>query len=151
MRKLLIVGLMLIASGSVYSSGKEYTHETCKSEQEANSCDKCKVIGKVSFKVSKSLGSVMKTVTFSDGRNKSSTINNCKIFDDETFECDASKEAILTQETSYFGKSDLFILANGKWTNIVKMEEGTIGKEKYEAMYSYRCGTEIKNIYNLLK
>ena len=95
MKKILIVGLMLIASGSAYSNGKEYTHETCKSEHEANSCDNCKVIGKVSFKVSKSLGSVMKTVTFSDGRNKSSIINNCKIFDDETFQCDASKKAII--------------------------------------------------------
>ena len=64
--KILIVGLMLIASGNVYSGEKEYTVQDC--DEGITNCDKCKDNGsKISFKASKSLSSVMQTVIKKDG------------------------------------------------------------------------------------
>ena len=130
MKKIVAVGLFLIASASAYSGGKEYTFKIC--DKGKDKCDECKDIEKkVTFKVSKSLGSVMRTVLKKDGTSKSSTIDNCKIFDDETFECE-----------TYFAYSDFhFILSNGKW-------EQTSRHKIYDTYY---CGTEIKSLLNLFK
>lgn len=149
--KILIVGLMLIASGNVYSGSKEYTLKHC--DEGIKNCDECKGDGsKVSFKVSKSLGSVMQTVIQKDGTSGSSTIDNCKIFDEDTFECELISEPYLYKDRSSDGMSSRKILSNGKFESIhwegEKMMDGKWYKET--STYNY-CATEIKSIYNLFK
>jgi hypothetical protein len=89
MIKILIVGLMLVVSGTAYSGENEYKLKDCKNELDANRCDdKCEILGKVSFKTSKSLNSVMVNYTISNPYETASEAReNCKIFDDNTFSC----------------------------------------------------------------
>jgi hypothetical protein len=133
---------MLVASGTAYSGEKEYTYKRC---------DKGKEDGvKISFKVSKSLGSVMKTIIRKDGKS-SSTIDNCKIFDEDTFECETTTKAFVSRDYAAAGSSERLILSNGEWeqTNTIGMVR--IGSKVIEETnYSY-CGKEIKSIFNLFK
>ena len=132
MKKILIVCLILIASASAYYSEKEYTRKKC--DEGKNNCNECEDTGdKISFKVSKSLHSVMITVIKKDGTKRSSTIDNCKIFDEDTFECETENELILLFEH--------LILSNGEWHSRTSFEKHNI----------HYCGTEIKSIYNLFK
>lgn len=145
MKKIIIVVLILIASGTVYSGEKEYTYKSC--HEGKTNCNECKIEeGKISYKVSKSLRSVMKTYIKKDGTiDWSGTIDNCKIFDEDTFEC----ETIF--ETGGTGSSIREVLSNGKWEWMTRygahMSEGKMVKESV----SYTCGTEIKNIFNFFK
>ena len=126
MKKILIVGLMLIASGSVYSSGKEYTLKTCMNDMITPDCSKCgEVKGKISFKVSKSLNSVMKDIVRYDGFEESKVVDNCKIFDDETFECKKTDNKV----------EIIDILSNGKWSWTVYINDN---------LFAMTCGEEIK-------
>ena len=140
MIKILIVGLMLIDSGNVYSSEKEYTIKSCISlGREKDDCQLCEEVGKVSFKVSKSLSSVMETKTiFHNGKIISNVIDNCKIFDDDTFEC----KTISEWEVKNSHLKEILILSNGKWESYQTIH----GKK-----FSKRCGTEIKSDFNLFK
>ncbi len=137
MRKLLLVGLMLIASGNAYSGGKEYSYKNCGDE--LKDCDKCKQVGKVTFKVSKSLSSVMETKSiFHNGKINSDVIDNCKIFDDDTFEC----KTISEWEVKNSHLNEILILSNGNWESYYTIH----GK-----IFSKKCGTEIKSDFNLFK
>jgi hypothetical protein len=132
MIKILIFGLILIASESAYSGGKEYTYKIC--DEGKNNCNECEDKGdKISFKVSKSLASVMRTVIKKDGTKRSSTMDNCKIFDEDTFDCETEKERILL--------SHHLILSNGEWHY-----RSSLGEHN-----SHSCGTEIKSVFNLFK
>ena len=146
MRKLLIVGLMLVASGTAYSGEKEYTYKRCDKGKEYVAKDGAKI----SFKVSKSLGSVMKTIIRKDGKS-SSTIDNCKIFDEDTFECETTTKAFVSRNYASAGSSERFILSNGEWEATNNIGMARHGNEMYEGInYSY-CGKEIKSIFNLFK
>ena len=135
MKKILIVGLMLVASGSAYSGEKEYTLKDCKNELDANRCDdKCEILGKVSFKTSKSLNSVMENYTISNPyETASEAIENCKIFDENTFSCKNEHKLTINVET----------LSNGKYFSKSSW--------KHSDSESFWCGTEIKSIFNLFK
>ena len=128
MIKILIVGLMLISLVTACSDAeKEYTLKTCKNELDANRCnDKCEVTGKVSFKVSKSLTSVMEVYKLNDTTISPIVRDNCKIFDEDSFSCD----------------NDLF-------NQTISLSDG-----KYIFTHNsstFLCGTEIKSIFNPFK
>lgn len=130
MRKILIIGLMLIALVTACSDGeKEYTLKTCKNELAAitvNRCDdKCEVMGKVSFKVSKSLASVMEVYKLNDGKISPIVRDNCKIFDEDTFSCD-----------------------NDLYNQTISLSDG---KYIFTDTSTFLCGTEIKSIFNPFK
>lgn len=126
MRKILRVGLMLIASGSAYSDGKEYTLKTCMNDMITPDCSKCgEVKGKISFKVSKSLNSVMKDIVRYDGSQTSTVVDNCKIFDDETFECKKTNN----------NSEIIDILSNGKWSWSMYINDN---------LFAMTCGEEIR-------
>ena len=133
---------MLIASESAYSEGKEYTHKIC--DKGITNCDECKIskiskLSKISFKVSKSLGSVMQTLIKNDGTiDRSNTIDNCKIFDEDTFECET------IYETGGTGSSIRAVLSNGKWERMTRYN-------RYGEINHYSCGTEIRSIFNPFK
>ena len=142
---------MLIDSGNVYSSEKEYTIKSCISlGREKDDCQLCEEVGKVSFKVSKSLGSVMKTIIRKDGKS-SSTIDNCKIFDEDTFECETISKAFFYRDIADEGSSSRFILSNGGWDNTIRKGRIRFGSEVNKPTNSYHCGKEIKSIFNLFK
>jgi hypothetical protein len=149
--KILAVFLLLIASGIAYSGGKEYTYKNC--DKGKNNCDESKDSGKkISFKVSKSLGSVMRTFTRNDGYSKSYTIDNCKVFDDETFECKSITEPVFGDGWFVGGRSDIWILSNGKWEHTIEKEGNDVpGRDISKGTYSCECGTEIKSLLNLFK
>ena len=146
MRMLLIVGLMLVASGNVYSGEKEYTYLDCDEGKEDGAKDGVKV----SFKVSKPLGSVMKTIIRKDGKS-SSTIDNCKIFDEDTFECETIDKGYVSRDYVNGGSSERLILSNGEWKQTNTKGRSRLRSNVWgETTYSH-CGTEIKGIFNLFK
>jgi hypothetical protein len=150
MRKILIVGLILITSGNVYSGEKEYTVKYC--DEGKNNCNECKGTGMtVSFKVSKSIGSVMQTVIKKDGTSKSSVIDNCKIFDEDAFECETINDAYFHQDTASTGTSDRIIFSNGKWEKIIRIGTFRNDREVFREINTYSCGTEIKSVFNFFK
>jgi hypothetical protein len=150
MRMLLIVGLMLGASGNVYSGEKEYTYKSCAEGK--NNCNECKESeNKVSFKVSKSLGSVMKTLIRKDGTKKSRTLDNCKIFDEDTFECETISKAFVSRDYATGGSSSRFILSNGGWEETNRNGMYRIESKVTEETNFYKCGKEIKSIFNFFK
>ena len=155
MRKLLIVALMLVASGSAYSGGKEYSVYNCEKQGDAETCDGCELITglkSVSFKVSKSLGSIMSTYTLNDNRIKSRTINNCKVFDDESVDCETIDKSVFIDKNSiYVKRLYKFILANGKWSSIQEMDPDFFNGKKIDHPTLSSCGTEIKSILNFFK
>ena len=136
MRKLLIVGLMLVASGSVYSSGKEYTLKYCDDVKDINRCDKCVINGKISFRINKSQDAVMEDLVFDDGRKHSTLIDNCKIFDDD-FECKS-----VSSSSSPLGEMTItnrYVVSNGKW---IQTSTGDLGLSHITTLAT--CGEEIK-------
>ena len=145
MRTILIVGLILIASGNVYSGEKEYTIKRCKDVTDVARCDKCKVIGKISFKISKSQDSVMKTTVLDTGEKFSVVEENCKIFDDETFECKTTIDGEISgtkMKTTF-----RMMLSNRKWIDTFYVSSpGFYAPEQLS-----RCGEEIKSDFNLFK
>ena len=150
MIKLLIVGLILVISGTAYSGEKEYTYKSCYGGK--NNCNECEDDGtKISFKVSKSLGSVMQTISLKDGSKHSSTIDNCKIFDEDTFECETISKAFFYRDIADEGSSSRFILSNGGWENTIRKGRIRFGSEVIKPTNSYHCGKEIKSIFNLFK
>ena len=151
MRTILIVGLILIASGNVYSGEKEYTSKTCVGKNNCNECNETKV-SKVSFKVSKSLGSVMRTEIKRDGTKSSSTIDNCKIFDEDNFECKTTVEAFVVRDDyANEGTSYRFILSNGEWEETNWFGRVRIGSKVGEEINYFSCGKEIKSFFNFFK
>ena len=148
---LLIVGLLLVASGTAYSGDKEYSSKSCYEGK--NNCNECKEtkVSKVSFKVSKSLGSVMKTEIKKDGTKKSSTIDNCKIFDEDTFECETISKAFVSIDYANGGASSRFILSNGEWEETNWYGIVRFGSKVDEETNYFSCGKEIKSVFNLFK
>jgi hypothetical protein len=89
MRKIMIIGLMLVVSGTAYSNGKEYSYSNCNKVtggfsgfvNEISTCEQCKLLNKtISFKISKTQDSVMTIVTDKDGHktytDKGTDFNN---------------------------------------------------------------------------
>lgn len=159
---ILIISLFLIIAGNAIAGEKEYLYKTCKSLSDAQDCEKCEVEedAKISFKVSKSLGSVMATVKDKD-ESASFVINNCKIFDDETFECETKNEGAVHSEVgSSEGTDILDRLSNGKYIRIYHRDSTIFFYPQYldkgEGSVSpggdfYKCAIEIKSILNWLK
>lgn len=145
MIKILIFGLMLIASESAYSEGKEYTIKKCKNVTvtDVEGCDKCKVVGKISFKISKSQDSVMTNIVLDTGKKISEVKENCKIFDEETFECKTTNEIDGTKMNLTFR----MMLSNEKWINTFDMT----GPSFYFSENISNCGEEIKSDFNFFK
>ena len=136
---------MLIALVTACSEGeKEYIYKECNTYDQTDSCDDtCWKTGIISFKTSESLDSVMKTV-ISNYKKESSTIDNCKIFDDETFEC---KTLDMTYRDNIY--SYKIILSNGKFSEketggFIRLSEDshiTISKRN-----SFKCGIKVTTI-----
>ena len=108
-----MVGLMLIVSGAAHSGGKEYTLKNCANPKDNPNCSECgEVKGKASFKVNKSISSVMKDIVrYDNGKEVSSVIDNCKIFDNETFEC-----VKIEKISPIIEMEAIDVLSNGKWS-----------------------------------
>ena len=142
MKKLtLLLLLMFVVSGTVYSGEKEYTFKSCKGVTDINSCDKCKVVGKISFKISKYQDSVLKNMTVLDTGQKGSVVEeNCKIFDDETFECKKKIDGNLSgmkTETTF-----RLMLSNGKWIDTFNVNTPS-DTSLYSPEHLSSCGEEI--------
>ncbi len=161
MKKLLIIGLMFVSSSNTYSSTKEYSYYNCNKVMsgysgyvyEISTCEQCQLLNKtISFKISKSQDSIMKTITDKDGHKTSSIINNCKIFDEETFECETVKEETRNKTLIKYGIEDKFILANGRWSSYY-WDKGTDFNHESIILVSTHssCGIEIKSSSNFFK
>ena len=147
MKKLLIVWLMLITSGAAYSSGKEYSSYDCNKKGNSTTCEGCELQKDitVSFKVSTSLDTVMRTVSFKDGRKGSQTIKDCKIFDDDTIACETEEEQKENGSLVIGGKTDNFILANGIWSTSHISYPNFFNDKPMSELNSIRyCGIELK-------
>jgi flavorubredoxin len=107
--------LLAIAATQAYAGDKEYTVRVCDEEQaivnngSEKDCNKCKVEegSKVNFKISKELKSVMETIMHSDGNFVPTVHNNCKIFDNDTFQCDTPTKSYIVRLTISNGKYEL--------------------------------------------
>ncbi|MBV5301134.1 MAG: hypothetical protein J0649_05040 [Methylococcales bacterium] len=161
MRKIMIVGLMLVVSETAYSNGKEYSYSNCNKVtggfsgfvNEISTCEQCKLLNKtISFKISKTQDSVMTIVTDKDGHKTSSVIKNCKVFDEETFECETVKEETRNKTLIKYGIENKFILENGQWSSYYT-DKGTDFNNESIILYSTdsSCGKEIKSISNFFK
>ena len=88
----IIISLSFICNNS-FAVGKEYILKSkCKNEKEAQSCTECVALGKASFKIDKSLASVLMIYKLDTGESDSILHENCKIFDSETFVCELKDE-----------------------------------------------------------
>ncbi len=149
---------MLVTSGTANSGEKEYSYNNCNKLRPIDiyqiaTCEKCDLLNKtISFKISKSQDSIMKTITDKDGHKTSSTIRNCKIFDEETFECETIKEETRHKTLIKYGIEDKFILANGRWSSYY-IDKGTDFNYESIILSSIRssCGKELKSISNFFK
>ena len=166
MNKHWAVLLLAIAATQAFAGEKEYTFRHCESldgwyANRINDCSKCKEVDgeKISFKASKQLNSVMEISTRADGISKSSVIENCKIFDENNFQCTTETEAIYSKDFFDYGKLDELVVSNGKWENAY-IQKGRIDKTKKlqkgekvipDKFQSYDCGYEIKNVFNFFK
>ncbi|MGZ8945969.1 MAG: hypothetical protein ACXW1W_11160 [Methylococcaceae bacterium] len=157
---ILIISLFLTIAGNAIAGEKEYLLKICKSLGDAQDCEQCEVQGKISFKVSKSLSSVMATVKDKD-ESASFVINNCKIFDDETFECETKNEGAVHSEVGASEGLDILDrLSNGKYIRIYHLNSTIFFYPQYldkgEDSISpgggfYKCATEIKGLLNWFK
>ncbi len=136
MFRILILMLLLLVSNQVLAGEKEYLWKICKDYESTLSCEKCRVMGKMSFRVSKSIASVMMSVVNNDGSGGSLTLGKCKIFDEETFECENS---ISNEGWSYKKRG---VLSKGKFVETI---ENHFSSVNLKDSYAYGCGTEIKN------
>jgi hypothetical protein len=57
----------------------------------------------------------MKISTKSDGSTQSCVIENCKIFDENNFQCLTEREAIYLKDFFDLGLIFTFVVSNGKW------------------------------------
>ena len=153
MRKIMIVGLMLVVSETAYSNGKEYSYSNCNKVtggfsgfvNEISTCEQCKLLNKtISFKISKTQDSVMTIVTDKDGHKTSSVIKNCKVFDEETFECKTTFNEI---DGTKMNLTFRMMLSNEKWIDTLDMT----GPSFYASENISNCGEEIKSDFNLFK
>jgi hypothetical protein len=154
MKKYLAILLLAIAARQAYAGDKEYTVRSCTSEELYN-CDKCEEKSNltVSFKVSKQLKSVMKINKRNDGKSSSTVIENCKIFDENNFECKEETEAVIFNDAEAdFGRDQTLTTSNGKW-ELTKNEWGRKSSMRLKVLpkNSYSCGYEIKNVFNFFK
>ena len=160
--------LLAITATQAIAGDKEYTVKACEvlvgPYFRTNDCNNCKEIegAKKSFKVSQQLNSVMQISTKSDGSTHSSVIENCKIFDENNFQCLTEQEATYLKDFFDLGMIDKLVVSNGKWesTFILKgMHNGKYGKNLKKGEHvtpegksqSYSCGYEIKNSFNFFK
>jgi hypothetical protein len=135
------------------ASEKEYLLKRCKDFQGATKCDdeKCEIFGKISFKVNKQLNSVMATITINaDNTIHPDIINNCKVFDDETFYCESTGDGAYDNKFGFSTGSDTtHILDHGKYRSSYHKYGWYIqnGKRVSNAHDSDTCATEIKSFF----
>jgi hypothetical protein len=169
MNKYWIALFLAIAATQTFAGEKEYTFRGCDYidgwyADVKRDCNDCKVVegAKKAFKVSKELNSVMQININADGTSKSSVIENCKIFDENNFQCLTEQEATYLKDFFDLGMIDKLVVSNGKWesTFILKgMHNGKYGKNLKKGEHvtpegksqSYSCGYEIKNSFNFFK
>jgi hypothetical protein len=158
--------LLAITATQAVAGEKEYTVRRCEFligwyADRINDCNKCKEVDgqKLSFKVSKQLNSVMKISTKSDGTSGTSIQENCKIFDENNFQCTTETEAIYLKDFFDLGMLNELVVSNGKWEHTI-IDRGHIDKTKKlkkgekvtpDKSQSYNCGYEIKNVFNFFK
>jgi hypothetical protein len=146
MNKHWIALLLAITATQAYAGEKEYSYKKCSNLEDIYSCEKCTELDgdKISFKVNKEINSVMKIHTKKDGSIHTNVFENCKIFDDNNFECktELTEKEIITRS---FSDKELTV-TNGKWQNST---ETHINQYKIDHFY-YNCGTEIKNVLTFL-
>ncbi|MEI6146665.1 MAG: hypothetical protein WCP66_09630 [Methylococcales bacterium] len=139
MRKLLLVALLLVASGTAYSGGKEYTYRHCEGFIfDADDCTKCEEVNVVQIKVNKQIKSVM--LVYKNKKITPEVFNGCQIFDEDTFKCEeeTSDEISATHKEAS--------LANG----VFMSREGTYYAFRKEDEH-YNCAIEKKSILNFFK
>ncbi len=135
-----------------YSGEKQYTYRECVSTTNRSTelnCNQCKEESgvKVSFKVSKQIKSVMVLQKFNEGSH-SYVQDNCKIFDENNFECTDELEPISSSSVVVYGMKTTLTVSNGIWER--KMENyGFVFDGKIEKEYfRHNCGYEIKSLFN---
>jgi hypothetical protein len=160
--------LLAITATQAIAGDKEYTVKACEvlvgPYFRTNDCNNCKEIegAKKSFKVSQQLNSVMQISTKSDGSTHSSVIENCKIFDENNFQCLTKKEATYLKNFFDLGMIDKLVVSNGKWESTFLTGGYYAGKygsdlKKGEKITKegefdiFVCGYEIKNVFNFFK
>ena len=170
MKKYWVALLLTIAVTEAYAGEKEYTVRYCESiigwyADEVRDCNKCKEIDghKISFKVSKQLKSVMLTGNKYNGEVGTSIEDNCKIFDENSFQCLTERKEIYLKDYIDLGMIKTLVVSNGKWErttiekgSVIGIEEKTkklkkgekVSPDKYQV---YSCGYEIKNVFNFFK
>jgi hypothetical protein len=93
----------------------------------------------------------METFILKDGTSKSHVLENCKIFDENTFECGSSTHSYADKTIVLGGSSSHHILSNGIYEYTSWFGITIINGEKSKEINSYKCATEIKSIFNLFK
>jgi hypothetical protein len=167
MKKYWITLLLAIAATQAIAGEKEYTVSRCEVKAKTfgiYDCNKCneEIGAKITFKASKELNSVMQIYTSKDGTNKSSVIENCKIFDENNFQCLTKKEATYLKNFFDLGMIDKLVVSNGKWESTFLTGGYYAGKygsdlKKGEKITKegefdiFVCGYEIKNVFNFFK
>ena len=144
MNKHWAVLLLAIAATQAYAGDKEYTSRFCVYEDVnkyvLGTCKICKEdIGeKISFKVNKSIKSVMHIFIAPDGTSSANVIDNCKIFDENNFQCITNEQGYDIKKNKYTTNTVLTV-TNGSWEQTHTMYRLGINDLIYIA-----CGLEIK-------
>ena len=145
MKKYWAVLLLAIAATQAYASDKEYTSRIC-SDEDVNkyllgTCKICKedIEEKISFKVNKSIKSVMHIFIAPDGTSSANVIDNCKIFDENNFQCTTNEQGYDIKKNKYTTNTVLTV-TNGSWE-----QTSTIYKLGINDLVYIGCGLEIKN------
>ena len=113
----------ILCSSVVIAGGKIYDFRECKNYDSATSCSKCKIEGKMTFKLdNESKSIIVNFIIDSDKTSHNIVFSNCKIFDNDTLECYRD------------GPHDKFTLNNGVF----------ISSHEYPEFKTYDCGKEIK-------
>ena len=141
---------------NAFAGEKEYLLQKCNGKSHVSICEGCEVIGKVKFKVSKQLASIMKIISIEkDGRTFSApyTINNCQIFDDDNWVCKEDGESIKLPGRFLAGSHEENTLSNGIYTN--HYSSGIIYGKHNEIINMgtdiYYCATKINGFIDWFK
>ena len=146
--------LLAIVATQAVADEKEYTIKICEQAvAKMKDCSQCmKTINtKTIFKVSNELKSVMRTNVMADGSTNTYVIENCKIFDENNFQCKTVTAYSYSKAKIDLGTETTLTVANGKWENI-GIDYGAIDTGNVrDSKITYNCGEEILSSFNFFK
>ena len=155
--KIILILLLLVSSHS-FAGEKEYLLKVCKDSGSAQTCNDCEVRGKASFKVSKSLASVLMTFRWIENGKDTDhfgppvVYTNCKIFDDENWVCEEVGKEEEIGDTLFKADHEKRYLSHGLFISSYISGEVIRRNHIFEPVHEdYACATEIKSLLNWLK